>query len=57
MINRIIDGRTDLVFDYLALGNPSDAKDTRGVSLIEWCAHYGDVSAMRFLLANGDSLD
>ena len=57
MIDRIIDGRTDLVFDYLAEGNPPDTKDSRGVSLIEWCAHYGDVSAMRFLLANGASLD
>jgi ankyrin repeat protein len=27
------------------------------VSLIKWCAYYGDVSAIRFLLANGESLN
>ena len=27
-----------------------------GVSLIRWCAYYGDVSAIKFLLANGESL-
>ena len=24
--------------------------------VIQWCAYYGDVSAIRFLLANGESL-
>lgn len=27
-----------------------------GVSLIRWCAYYGDVSAIKCLLANGESL-
>jgi len=56
MLERIVDGRTDLVFDYLAEGHPAGSTDSQGVSLIQWCAYYGDVSAIRFLLANGESL-
>ena len=57
MLTRIVSGRTDLVFDYVSSKNTAKAKDPDGVSLIEWCAYYGDVSAMRFLLLNGESLD
>jgi ankyrin repeat protein len=53
MLDRIADGRTDLVFDYLAQGNPANATDGRGVSLMQWCAYYGDVSAIRYLAAQG----
>jgi uncharacterized protein len=56
LLERIASGRTDLVFDYLAAGNPATAKDAGGVSLIQHCAYYGDVSAIRHLLANGASL-
>ena len=56
MLDRIINGRTDLVFEYLAAGNAANATDTDGISLIKWCAYYGDVSAIKFLLANGESL-
>ena len=56
LLQQISDGRTDLVFDYLAAGNPATATDGNGVSLLKWCAYYGDVSAIRFLLANGESL-
>jgi hypothetical protein len=56
MIDRIADGRTDLVFDYLGEGHLATSKDSNGTSLIEWCAYYGDVSAIKFLLANGESL-
>jgi uncharacterized protein len=56
VLERIADGRTDLVFDYLAQGHPATAKDQNGVSLIKHCAYYGDVSAIRFLLANGERL-
>jgi ankyrin repeat protein len=56
MLDRIADGRTDLVFDYLSQGHSPDSKDAHGVSLIQWCAYYGDVSAIRYLLANGSSL-
>jgi ankyrin repeat protein len=57
VLDRIKDGRTDMVFDYLAAGNPATSKDHDGTPLIIWCAYYGDVSAMRLLLANGESID
>jgi len=53
MLDRIADGRTDLVFDYLAQGHAADAADARGVSLMQWCAYHGDVSAIRFLVSRG----
>ena len=56
MLEQITDGRTDLVFDYLAAGNAADSTDAAGVSLLQWCAYYGDVSAMRYLFAQGASL-
>lgn len=56
LLDRIADGRTDLVFDYLAEGHAASSTDEKGVSLIKWCAYYGDVSAIRFLLAHGESL-
>ena len=56
IIKQITDGRTDLVFDYLAAGHPATSADKDGTSLIKWCAYYGDVSAIRFLLANGESI-
>jgi ankyrin repeat protein len=56
ILGRIKDGRTDLVFDYLAAGHPATAKDENGTALINWCSYYGDVSAIRHLLANGESL-
>lgn len=57
MLDQISNGRTDLVFDYLAAGHPSDSTDAGGVSLIKWCAYYGDVSAIRYLIANGETLE
>jgi uncharacterized protein len=57
MLDRISNGRTDLVFDYLSAGHPATSIDDNGTSLIRWCAYYGDVSAMRFLLINGESLE
>jgi ankyrin repeat protein len=57
MLDEIADGRTDLVFEYLAEAHPANSTDPDGVSLIKWCAYYGDVSAIKFLVANGESLD
>lgn len=57
MLEKIADGRTDLVFDYLSEGHPANSKDANGVSLIRWCAYYGDVSAIKYLLAHGETLD
>ena len=48
---RIGDGRTDLVFDYVDYGGIVDAE------LLQTCCYYGDVSALRFLLRSGGSLE
>jgi ankyrin repeat protein len=56
-LNQITDGRTDLVFDYVSTGHAATSTDKSGVTLIKWCAYYGDVSAIKFLLANGESLE
>jgi ankyrin repeat protein len=57
MLDRIAEGRTDLVFDYIAQGHAVDSVDPGGVSLMQWCAYYGDVSAIRHLMSGGASLD
>ncbi len=56
LLDRIVDGRTDLVFQHIAEGHTATSRDANGVSLLEWCAYYGDVSAMRFLLSSGAEL-
>lgn len=57
VLDRIADGRTDLVFDYLAKGRSAKSTDRGGTPLIAWCAYYGDVSAIRFLLSHGETLE
>lgn len=54
MLERIAEGRTDLVFDYLAEGHAANSKTSDGTSLIQWCAYYGDVSAIKYLLSQGE---
>jgi ankyrin repeat protein len=56
MLGRIASGRTDLVFEWVANGGTPRAT-VEGASLIQWCAYYGDVSAIRFLVSEGASLD
>ena len=56
IIKQITDGRTDLVLDIVRTGLPATTADEAGTPLIKWCAYYGDVSAIRFLLENGESL-
>lgn len=56
MIERIVNGRTDLVHDIVEGGGHPGMCDANGTPLIRWCAYYGDVSAVRFLLARGGSL-
>lgn len=56
ILGRISDGRTDLVFEYVSGGHSAASTDRNGVHLIRWCAYYGDVSAIRFLLERGESL-
>src|SRR5215831_10178078 len=57
LLDRIANGRTDLVFDLITAGSRPDAADEDGVSLIQWCAYYGDVSAIRFLMSHGAKLE
>ena len=57
MIKRIADGRTDLVWDLLAAGHPATTTDTGGTPVIRWCAYYGDISAIRYLLSQGEQLE
>ena len=56
MLDKIADGRTDLALDYVASGHAANSVDANGVSLIKWCAYYGDVSAIKFLLDKGEKL-
>jgi uncharacterized protein len=56
-LDRIADGRTDLVLDVITAGLPAATPGKDGVPLIRWCARYGDVTALRFLLDHGESLD
>jgi ankyrin repeat protein len=56
LIKRICNGRTDLVYDLLAAGHSARTTDVYGVPLMKWCAYYGDVSAIRCLLEQGEAL-
>lgn len=56
MLERIVDGRTDLIVPYVEEGHAATSTDATGVALIQWCAYYGDVSAIRFLISHGESL-
>jgi palmitoyltransferase len=56
MLDEITEGRTDLVFEYLEAGNPVNTADGDGVLLLQWCAYYGDVSAMKYLLGKGAAI-
>ena len=55
MLDAIAAGRTDLVFEHLAAGGAATAS-AAGVPLLRWCAYYGDVSAIRFLVERGETL-
>lgn len=57
IFERIREGRTDLVLDVVQAGHEATATDDQGVSLVAWCAYYGDVSALRFLEAHGAPLE
>ncbi|NER12224.1 hypothetical protein GWK08_02105 [Leptobacterium flavescens] len=57
MIDKFTDGRTDLVFDLLEQGYDARSTDKYGTPLIKWCAYYGDVSGIKYLISKGASLD
>jgi len=56
MLERIARGRTDLIFEWLAGGRAPD-ETVDGASLAGWAAYYGDVSALRHLMAHGVTPD
>jgi uncharacterized protein len=56
LLTRIAAGRTDLVFDLLAADPESMKTVVDGATLLQWCAYYGDVSALRCLLDHGAQL-
>ncbi len=56
LIDRIASGRTDLVYDFVGACHPATFAPEGGAKLITWCAYYGDVSAIRFLLSRGEQL-
>lgn len=57
MLRKIKDGRTDLVIDYLDQGNDANSTDKNGYKLIKWCDYYGDVTAIKYLISKGASID
>lgn len=56
LLERIASGRTDLVFEHVSAGGSPSETGADGVSLLQWCAYFGDVSAIRFLVGRGASL-
>jgi ankyrin repeat protein len=55
MLERIADGRTDLVLPWVESGEDPRAA-AQGASLIGWCAYYGDVSGVEYLRGHGVAL-
>jgi ankyrin repeat protein len=56
LLERIAAGRTDLVLDAMAEVASLDVKG-EGTGLLQWCAYYGDVTALRCLMQAGGALD
>jgi ankyrin repeat protein len=56
LLKKFSAGRTDLIFELLDQGYPAQKRDEVGLSLLQQCAYYGDVSAMKYLLSKGASL-
>ena len=56
MRQRVAGGRTDLIWELVAGGSSAASETPDGVRLLQWCAYYGDVSAIRFLLGQGETL-
>ena len=51
MLDRIAKGWTDLVVDYVAQGGA-----VNGTSLMQSCVYYGDLTAVKYLMAQGETL-
>lgn len=55
-LQRVANGRTDLIADLVRARGRGSWPDVQGVSLLQWAAYYGDVSALKFLLDRGAAL-
>jgi len=56
LLPRIASGRTDLIAVLLADIGPAPLPTVQNASLLDWAAYYGDVTAVRLLLAQGAAL-
>jgi ankyrin repeat protein len=56
-LQQFVDGRTELVLDLLEAGVAADYTDENGVCLMQHCAYFGDVTAIRLLMARGAKLE
>jgi uncharacterized protein len=52
----IANGRTDRVTDLLVHSDEPLGLTHEGANALQWCAYFGDVTALRMLLARGASL-
>ena len=55
-MNKIMDGRTDMIIDFLKSGGQARSKTKEGIPLIRVAAYYGDVSAVKVLIEAGENL-
>jgi hypothetical protein len=56
LIRRIENGRTDLVHSLLSSAQGAEALREQGGDLLTWCSYFGDVTACRLLISQGQSL-
>jgi ankyrin repeat protein len=57
LAERIAAGRTDLVLETIESGSMPVSASVDGATLLQWCAWYGDVTAVRVLLAHGAAVE
>lgn len=56
LLDRIAAGRTDLIFDLLALPDWAETLSEGGVKPLQWLVYYNDVTAMKAVLRAGGDL-
>lgn len=54
---KLRDGRTDLVMDLVKNNHDPFTFKTGGATMMQWCAYYGDLSAIKYLEGLGVGLD
>ncbi len=56
ILERIERGRTDAIFELLALPDWREALVSRPISALQWLVYYGDVTALKAVLRHGGDL-